>query len=101
MSHTQYARVLAVLFVIVVIAGVILRPLLPIDETRYISVAWEMYVNGDYLVPHKNGEIYSHKPPLLFWLINIVWFFTGVSDMAARLVAVSSIFRVSVCAAVA
>ncbi|VAW74626.1 Polymyxin resistance protein ArnT, undecaprenyl phosphate-alpha-L-Ara4N transferase; Melittin resistance protein PqaB, partial [hydrothermal vent metagenome] len=44
-----------------------LRPLLPVDETRYLSVAWEMWSRGDFLVPYLNGEAYSHKPPLLFW----------------------------------
>lgn len=69
------------------LAGLWLRPALAIDETRYLSVAWEMRVRGDYLVPHLNGEIYTHKPPLLFWLINLVWSVVGVSERAARLVA--------------
>lgn len=69
------------------IAGVSLRPLLPVDETRYLSVAWEMWQSGDLLVPTLNGELYTHKPPLLFWLINAVWAVIGVSEFAARLVA--------------
>ncbi|MCB6179607.1 glycosyltransferase family 39 protein [Rhodobacter sp. Har01] len=64
-----------------------LRPLLPVDETRYLTVAWEMHGAGSAIVPHLNGEIYAHKPPLLFWLINLVWSLTGVSEVAARLVA--------------
>jgi 4-amino-4-deoxy-L-arabinose transferase-like glycosyltransferase len=66
---------------------VLLRPLLPIDETRYLTVAWEMWQGGSKIVPHLNGEIYSHKPPMLFWLVNLVWAVTGVSEIAARLVA--------------
>lgn len=77
----------AVLFVAVIILGVVLRPLFPIDETRYVSVAWEMYLSADYFVPTKNGELYGHKPPLLFWLINLAWFVTGVEELSARLVA--------------
>lgn len=65
----------------------LIRPVLPVDETRYLSVAWEMQRDGNYIVPHLNGEIYGHKPPLLFWLINLVWSVTGVSDLAGRLVA--------------
>ena len=65
----------------------LLRPVLPVDETRYLSVAWEMQRDGTFIVPHLNGEIYGHKPPLLFWLINLVWSVTGVSEVAARLVA--------------
>ncbi|MDA1232887.1 MAG: glycosyltransferase family 39 protein [Planctomycetota bacterium] len=62
------------------------RPLLPVDETRYLSVAWEAYATGDHLVSHLNSETYTHKPPLLFWFINAVWYVTGLNEYAARLV---------------
>ncbi len=65
---------------------IVSRPVLPIDETRYLSVAWEAHFRGDYLVSHLNGHPYSHKPPLLFWLINAVWFLSDVGGPAARLV---------------
>lgn len=79
--------ILALVVAMVFAIGIVLRPLLPIDETRYLSVAWEMHLSGDYLVPTKNGVPYAHKPPLLFWLINAVWAVTGVSEFAARSVA--------------
>ncbi|WP_323715861.1 ArnT family glycosyltransferase [Paracoccus aminovorans] len=66
--------------------GLLLRPLAPIDETRYLAVAWEMHTTGNWLVPSKNFAFYSDKPPLLFWAINLVWLVTGVSALAARLV---------------
>ncbi len=65
-----------------------LRPLLPVDETRYLAVAWEMWWRGDFLLPWLNGEPYSHKPPLLFWLIHALWALFGVSELAARLLPV-------------
>jgi 4-amino-4-deoxy-L-arabinose transferase-like glycosyltransferase len=58
----------------------------PIDETRYMSVAWEMWLRQDYVVPHLNGLPYSHKPPLLFWLINLGWHFFGVNDWWPRFI---------------
>ncbi len=61
------------------------RPLLPIDETRYVSVAWEMWRTGGFLVPHINGVAYSHKPPLLFWLIHAGWSVFGVQLWWPRL----------------
>ncbi len=75
---------LAMLLIITAIAS---RPLLPVDETRYLTVAWEAHVTGDHLVSHLNTETYAHKPPLLFWLINAVWSVTGINEYAARLVA--------------
>jgi len=76
-----------VLWAALVGSALFLRPILPIDETRYISVAWEMWLREDYLVPHLNGTVYSHKPPLLFWLINTGWAIFGVNDFWPRIIA--------------
>lgn len=57
----------------------------PIDETRYLAVAWNMHSSGQWLVPRLDGAPYSDKAPLLFWLINLVWAVTGVHAWAARL----------------
>ena len=62
------------------------RPMTPIDETRYISVAWEMWLRGDFLVPFKNGAPYSHKPPLMIWLFQAGWAVFGVNEWWPRLV---------------
>lgn len=59
-------------------------PFIPIDETRYVGVAWEMFARGDFLVPHLNGEPYHHKPPLLFWIFHLGWTFFGVNDWWPR-----------------
>lgn len=92
-SHRQdaaapiQATVLAVLaWLVIVAAHLALRPVLPVDETRYLSAAWEMWQRGDFLVPHLNGEPYAHKPPLLFWLIHAGWAVAGVNLLWARLV---------------
>ncbi len=73
-------------WLVLVVAALIFRPLLAVDETRYFSVAWEMWQSGGLLVPHLNGATYSHKPPLLFWLINGLWGLLGVSETLARTV---------------
>ena len=67
-----------------------LRGFIPYDETRYISIAWEMWQGKNFLIPHINGNIYADKPPLLFWLINAGWYLTGVNDWWPR--AISFIF---------
>ncbi|MGB5985902.1 MAG: glycosyltransferase family 39 protein [Desulfobacterales bacterium] len=72
---------------LVLIGAIHCRPLMPIDETRYLSVAWEMWQQGDFLVPHSNGVPYSHKPPLLFWSIHLSWLLFGVNEVSARMVA--------------
>lgn len=67
-------------------ASYYIRPLFPIDETRYAAVAWEMWLRDDFLVPYLNGEPYSHKPPLLFWLMQFSWWLFGVNDWSLRLI---------------
>ncbi len=75
-----------VLFAASVAVGLTTRPLMPVDETRVLTVAWEMWSRGDYLVPYLNGAPYSHKPPVLYWAIDAVWALAGVHEAAARLV---------------
>lgn len=87
MTLRATANLTVAAMILLVVAGVLLRPLTPVDETRYVAVAWEMWLSGDYFVPTRNFELYTHKPPLLFWSINLVWAFFGVSETAARLVA--------------
>ena len=82
-----FVLILAALWAVVVLVAVITRPLLPVDETRYLAVAWEMWQRGDFLVPYLNGEPYSHKPPLLFWGMHLGWALFGVNDWWPRLVA--------------
>lgn len=79
--------VLLALWAMVVAVALWVRPLLPLDETRYVAVAWEMWLRGDFLVPYLNGEPYHHKPPLLFWLMQAGWAVLGVNEWWPRLVA--------------
>ena len=75
-----------ILWCLLIAVNLAIRPLMPIDETRYVSVAWEMWTRGDFLVPYLNGETYSHKPPLLFWLMQLSWSLFGVNEWTARLI---------------
>lgn len=77
----------AVCWLICLASAILLRPPLPVDETRYLAVAWEMWLRGDFLVPYLNGEAYHHKPPLLFWLMHAGWSVFGVNEWWPRLVA--------------
>ena len=72
---------------LLIITALYFRPLLPVDETRYVSVAWEMWLQENFLVPYLNGTAYSHKPPFLFWMINIGWGVFGINEWWPRLVA--------------
>ncbi len=60
------------------------HPLLPVEETRYLSVAWDMWFRHHFLLPSLNGVPYSDKPPLLFWLIHLGWSIFGVNSYWPR-----------------
>jgi len=72
-------------YLLLVAIGLWVRPLMPVDETRYATVAWEMWSRGDFLLPHLNGQPYDHKPPLLFWLVAAGWWALGADSVWLRL----------------
>jgi 4-amino-4-deoxy-L-arabinose transferase-like glycosyltransferase len=76
--------VLLALWLALLLLSLLMRPLLPVDETRYLAVAWEMWRRGDFLVPYLNGAPYSDKPPLFFWLIHAGWWLSGVTEWWPR-----------------
>ncbi|BCG49007.1 Uncharacterized integral membrane, glycosyltransferase [Citrifermentans bremense] len=98
MSQTPQAKGLWLPFLI--LAGTCLLfslvlPFFPVDETRYLSVAWEMKVHDSFIVPIQNALPYSHKPPLLFWLINLDWLLFGVNEGTLRFIPlIFSLFNV-------
>jgi 4-amino-4-deoxy-L-arabinose transferase-like glycosyltransferase len=55
------------------------------DEPRYAEVSREMVSRGDWILMHRNGTLYTDKPPLFFWAIGISSFFwQGVTPVSAR-----------------
>lgn len=76
-------------FLITLIPGILFAlflPYFPVDETRYLSVAWEMNLHNSFIVPLQNALPYSHKPPLLFWLFNLDWLLFGVNEVTLRFI---------------
>lgn len=41
--------------------------LMDVDETRYVSMARDMFHTKDFLTLYLNGEYFFEKPPLYFW----------------------------------
>ena len=72
----------------VALVSIFLHGPVPLYSTRSLAVAWEMWDRGSWLVPLFNGAPYSHKTPLLPWLIHLGWLVTGVSDVWPRVLMV-------------
>ena len=65
------------------------------DEPRYVEVAREMISLKSFIIPHLNGEVYSHKPPIFFWTIAFLFkLFHSQSEWIARLVPAISGFLI-------
>lgn len=77
---------LALLGALLFLPGLGRRDLWNPDEARYAEVAREMRGESSWAIPRLNGEVYTQKPPLLFWLIIASSFLTGgVGEVSARL----------------
>jgi 4-amino-4-deoxy-L-arabinose transferase-like glycosyltransferase len=70
LSHRSLVVLLLIAFV-TLSAGLGLRDPWPADEPRFALVAREMVETGEWLIPHRNGEIYADKPPLFMWMIAV------------------------------
>ncbi len=57
------------------------------DEARFALVSKEMKAGNHWLVPYRQGEFYSHKPPMMFWLTNALSYLVGgnIGNVAPRL----------------
>lgn len=54
------------------------------DEPRNAGCAVEMLQRGDWVVPWFNGEIRTHKPVLLYWLMMSAYGVFGINEFSAR-----------------
>lgn len=62
-----------------------MRPLWEPDEFRYAEIPREMLASGDWLTPTLNGVLYFEKPPLQYWLSAASMKLFGLNAVAARL----------------
>ncbi|HEX7813985.1 ArnT family glycosyltransferase [Dyella sp.] len=91
-SRTEHLRALwpwLPLWIVVALIAMFSHGPMPLYSTRTLAVAWEMWSQHHWLVPHINGEPYSEKVPLLFWMIHAGWFVFGVNDVWPRVLEVA------------
>lgn len=71
------------LALIAVVAGLATRTAWPVDETRFLAIAWEMWSQHDLLVPRLNG-VPAPVAPLFFWAVQGGWSLFGPGEWWAR-----------------
>lgn len=76
---------LCLLFYLIFFHNIWAYPLMDADETRYVSMARDMFQNKEYLTLYLNGEYFFEKPPLFFWIENLSFLIFGkVNEFTAR-----------------
>jgi len=85
-AHSRRGPIaLLVLFAVVYLAPLGVRPLSTPDEVRYGEIAREMILSGDWVSPHFNGVRYFEKPILGHWLNAASLAALGENPFAVRL----------------
>ncbi|HEX3727416.1 MAG TPA: glycosyltransferase family 39 protein, partial [Pirellulales bacterium] len=54
------------------------------DEAIFSQTAREMLERGEGVVPYFNGEVFVHKPPMMYWLMEASYELLGTHAFAAR-----------------
>lgn len=67
---------------VVILAGIGLRDPWPPDEPRFALMAKEMWDTGNWFFPHRGGQIYPDKPPMVMWMILFFYGLFGNLKMA-------------------
>ena len=82
----NYIFYLCALTLILFFTGLGERDLWAPVEPRYAEIARIMYANGEWVVPRINGDFYTDKPILYFWLVLIASKIAGgVNEWTVRL----------------
>lgn len=92
-EHKEFCTIvgLCIVFYFLFFHNIGTYALMDIDETRYVTMARDMFNRGDYLTLYLNGEYFFEKPPLYFWMECLSFgLFHKVTEFTAR-------FPVSMC----
>ncbi|MEX2113081.1 MAG: glycosyltransferase family 39 protein [Pirellulales bacterium] len=55
-----------------------------VDEAIFAQTAKEMLQRGDHVVPYFNGELFTHKPAMMYWMMIAGYQMFGPTEFAAR-----------------
>lgn len=54
------------------------------DEGFFAATAAEMHHRNEWIVPWYNGEVFAHKPPLMYWVMRLGFYAFGENEWGAR-----------------
>ncbi len=84
--HSRFGHIgiVVAVTIIVLFSWLGAAPLWDEDEPRNAGCAAEMLERGDWVVPWFNGELRTHKPVMLYWLMMSAYSLFGVNEFSAR-----------------
>lgn len=85
MKRYWEASLVALIFVVLYLATLEIRPMFAPDELRYMEIPREMIASGDFVSPRLNGVRYFEKPVLGYWLTAGAIRIFGEEPFAGRL----------------
>ena len=76
---------LCIIFYFIFFHNIWAYPLMDTDETRYVSMARDMFNNREFLTLYLNGDFFFEKPPLFFWIESLSFGVLGkINEFTAR-----------------
>jgi 4-amino-4-deoxy-L-arabinose transferase-like glycosyltransferase len=84
MSKKQTLLLVLTLAIAVMFANIGGLDIYALDEAKNAEAARIMYVTGDYIVPHFNGELRTDKPPLHYYFMAAGYALFGENAFGAR-----------------
>jgi len=86
MKLKKYIPATIIIFVVLYLLLLGIRPLFSPDESRYVEIPREMLADHDFVTPRLNGARYFEKPIMGYWLIAGAIRVFGENTFAARIV---------------
>jgi len=84
-SWKSYALILLLMYLLIYILPLGVRPVMIPDEVRYAEIPREMITTGNWVSPQLNGLRYFEKPVLGYWVTGISMQLFGDNAFAMRL----------------
>jgi 4-amino-4-deoxy-L-arabinose transferase-like glycosyltransferase len=85
-TRYQYPLYLCLLAGLLFFPGLGARDFWAPVEPRYAEIARVMFAKGEWIVPTVNGDLYTDKPILYFWIVLVASkIFSGLSEWTVRL----------------